>query len=92
MRYITDEATADYVDLKAEVACIRDYIALQRLRLGQKVILDFEVVGDQNNKKIAPLILLTFIENVFKYGISNHEEAPITIHLTSKSDRIIFFC
>ena len=92
MRYVTDDVSADYVPLQQEVDCIRDYIELQRLRLGKKVVLDFSVAGTFENKRIAPLILLTFIENVFKYGISNHENAPITINLSAETNKITFFC
>jgi two-component system, LytTR family, sensor kinase len=92
MRYVTAEVNADYVPLQNEVSCIRDYIALQRLRLSKKVDLDFAVSGSLENKFIAPLMLITFIENVFKYGISNHEPAPITIHLQVQDNKIVFFC
>ncbi|MCK7555001.1 sensor histidine kinase [Chitinophaga sedimenti] len=91
MRYVTDDATEDYVSLEDEVACIRDYIALQRLRLGGKVQLDFDVSGDLDHKEIAPLILMTFIENVFKYGISNHEPTNITIRIFAEQHTITFF-
>ena len=68
MRYLTDEVKADYVPLKREVDYIQDYIDLQRLRLSKKVKLDFSVEGDLENKKIAPLILITFVENVLFSG------------------------
>jgi len=43
MRYVTDEVTEDLVPLASEVACIRDYIDLQRLRLNRKTQVDFTV-------------------------------------------------
>ncbi|MBO9658083.1 MAG: histidine kinase, partial [Chitinophagaceae bacterium] len=70
MRYVTDDVTEDYVSLENEIECLRDYIDLQRLRLGKKMTVEFTVDGDVTGKKIAPLILMNFIENVFKYGIS----------------------
>lgn len=91
MRYVTDEVNANFVFLQQEADCIRDYIELQRLRLGKKVELDFSISGNLENKTIAPLVLVTFIENVFKYGISNHEKSPIAIHIKAEADRIIFF-
>jgi len=92
MRYITDEATADFVDLTNEVACIRDYIALQQLRLSKKVQINFSVEGDLEHKKIVPLVLITFIENVFKFGISNREASVITIALRADKQAITFYC
>src|SRR6201999_506982 len=73
MRYVTDDTREDFVPLQSEVDCINDYIELQKLRLGTKTQVDFKITGDIESKQIAPLILMTFIENVFKYGISKHE-------------------
>ncbi|MGZ8556785.1 MAG: sensor histidine kinase [Chitinophagaceae bacterium] len=92
MRYVTDDVREEYVMLENEVAFISDYIDLQRLRLGDKMNVGFLVSGKIAGKKIAPLILMTFIENVFKYGISNHEPSAIDIQLSTSDNRIRFFC
>ncbi len=92
MRYVTDDATADFVSLEKEVASITDFIELQQLQHNKKVKIAFSVSGDPANKKIAPLLLLTYIENAFKFGASNHEIAPITILLDIEEDSIKFFC
>jgi two-component system, LytTR family, sensor kinase len=92
MRYITDEAGEDYVPLDSEVECMKDYIDLQRLRLGNKMNVDFSINGNMIDKKIAPLILMTFTENVFKYGISSHEPSDIIIKLSADEHNITFFC
>ena len=92
MRYVTDDVREEYVPLENEVAFISDYIDLQRLRLGDKMNVGFLVSGKIAGKKIAPLILMTFIENVFKYGISKHEPSAIDIQLSATEDMIRFFC
>jgi two-component system LytT family sensor kinase len=92
MRYITDYATEDFVSLESEVAAISDYIGLQRLHHTKNLNLDFSVTGNTQQKNIAPLILMTYVENVFKYGISNQEPALITIKLFSDAQKITFFC
>ena len=92
MRYVTDDVREEYVPLENEVAFISDYIDLQRLRLGDKMNVGFLVSGKIAGKKIAPLILMTFIENVFKYGISKHEPSDIDIQLSVTDDMIRFFC
>jgi hypothetical protein len=92
MRYVTDDVREDFVSLDNEVGCIKDYIDLQRLRLGKKMNVEFSVSGEMQNKKIAPLILMTFIENVFKYGISNHEASDIVIKILAENHNITFFC
>ncbi|MET0392422.1 MAG: sensor histidine kinase [Chitinophagaceae bacterium] len=92
MRYLTDEVRENYVPLQNELDCIADYIDLQRLRLGAKTTVDFSVSGNTDNKIIAPLLLMTFVENVFKYGISNHEPSEIIIRLTAEAHSITFWC
>ncbi len=92
MRYLTDEVRQDFVPLTSEVTCISNYIDLQRLRLNDKTVIDFLVRGSLEGKVIPPLVLMTFVENVFQYGISSHEASPVTIHLTIQKDSIVFFC
>jgi two-component system LytT family sensor kinase len=91
MRYVTDEIHEDFVPLQSEVDCISDYIDLQRLRLNEKVQVDFTCSGDLANASVAPLIFMSFIENIFKHGFSNHEFSPITIRIVSEEKSIVFF-
>jgi len=91
MRYVTDDATHDFASLQSEIDCIQDYIELQRLRVTKKTEINFSVTGNAEDKKIAPLILMTFVENVFKYGISNHEPSPVTIKVSADEKTITFF-
>jgi hypothetical protein len=92
MRYVTDDARDDFVPLQDEIGCINDYIELQKLRLGKQTAIDFKISGDVENKKIAPLLLMTFIENIFKYGISKHEPSLISINILSHEKGISFYC
>lgn len=92
MRYVTDDVTEDFVELQNEVSCISNYIDLQRLRLGSKTVVSFTVQGDLDGKKIAPLLLMTFVENIFKYGISKQHQSDIDINLLVAPDNITFLC
>lgn len=92
MRYVTDDVTHDFVPLQSEIDCINDYIELQRLRIGKNSPIEFTVSGDPRNKVIAPLVLMTFVENVFKYGISKREHSPIFIKIEVSDISISFFC
>jgi hypothetical protein len=91
MRYVTDEIGEDLVPIADEVNCVKDYIDLQRMRLSNKVKLDYTVTGDLAGKYIPPLVLMTFVENVFKYGISNHEDSPIEISIRAEVDNVQFY-
>ncbi|MFT4095407.1 MAG: histidine kinase [Niabella sp.] len=81
MRYVTDEARRDFVPVDKEIACINDFIALQKLRLGKKVELNYILTGEYGKTKVAPLILMAFVENTFKHGISNNKPSQINIHI-----------
>ncbi|WP_171037995.1 sensor histidine kinase [Dyadobacter luticola] len=92
MRYITDEASGNYVPLDEEVRSLEDYIDLQKLRLSNKTRVIFEAGELTMHVKIAPLILMTFVENAFKYGVSNRNESEINIRIKSSEKDISFFC
>ena len=92
MRYVTDDATENFVSLQSEVDCIIDYIDLQRLRLGSKTTVNFNITGTIAQQKIAPLLFMTFVENVFKYGVSKQHQSAIDINLHAADDTITFMC
>jgi two-component system LytT family sensor kinase len=92
MRYVTDDSNEAFVPLQDEIDFIKDYIELQRLRLGDKTYINLDISGDIEDKKIAPLILMTFIENVFKYGISKRNKSVIVIKINGNQLGINFFC
>lgn len=86
MRYILDESETEYTNLQKEINCITDYIDLQKMRFGDAFTLTYEITGDFSGKKIEPLILLSFIENAFKYGINAEEESDIRIRIEMAED------
>ncbi len=92
MRYITDEATEDFVPLADEILCLENYVDLQRLRLNAKTKVQFVSEGNLQEVHIAPLILMTFVENAFKYGVSNRFESLIDIKIAVIDSRILFSC
>ena len=75
LRFIIYEARKSFVNLVEDLDCIKNYIALERLRYGSKLQLSFSISGTAVNKKIPPLLLLPFIENSFKHGIANADNA-----------------
>jgi hypothetical protein len=89
MRYITDESEAEFVALQDEIDCLSNFVSLQRLRLGQMVTLNYNVVGNPINRRIMPLAFMTFIENTFKYGLSNHLKSAIDISIEIKENKIM---
>lgn len=72
MRYMVYDSNHDQVPLEKEIEYMRNYIALEKLRLNKEIPIDFEVKGDVGNKKIVPLLLIPFLENAFKHGVANN--------------------
>ncbi len=71
MRYMVYDSNHDQVALEREVDYMQNYISLEKLRLNDQVPIRFDIEGDLGQKKIAPLLLIPFLENAFKHGVSN---------------------
>ncbi len=71
MRYMLDDSNHSTVSLSKEIEYMQNYISLEKLRLGKDIPIRFEVQGDTDGVRIVPLLLITFLENAFKHGISN---------------------
>jgi hypothetical protein len=81
MRYVISDAQEDKVILSKEVEYLTNYIELQKLRLTEKTKVIFEHQGPLDGKMIAPLLLLPFVENAFKYGSNPEQNSEIKIKL-----------
>ncbi|GEO04207.1 sensor histidine kinase [Adhaeribacter aerolatus] len=79
MRYVLYDTQADRTLLSKELAFVQDYIDLMKLRLTDKVQVIFEQPASLADVPIAPMLLLPFIENAFKYGVSTEEPSRIYI-------------
>lgn len=92
MRYMFYDSNADRVDISKEINYIENYISLQKLRLSSDipVNIQFNVVGEASNLRIAPLILIPFVENAFKYGIKLEKKSDILIQLELENSRLNF--
>jgi two-component system LytT family sensor kinase len=90
LRYMIEENGQDKVPLDQEVTYLNNYIEMQKMRSASSLSVNFEVKGNTSMALIAPMLLLPFVENAFKYGISNSGPSPIDILLSVDSDSIIF--
>ncbi len=71
MRYMLYDSNHQKIAVSKEIDYIKNYIDLETLRLDNKIPINFEIKGDIESKQIVPLILITFLENAFKHGVSN---------------------
>ncbi|MEO6497970.1 MAG: hypothetical protein ABIN95_03120, partial [Mucilaginibacter sp.] len=84
------ESNDNKVDLEKEVHYLQNYIDLQKIRFGHKAFVEFEVNGLVNHQRIAPLLLISFIENAFKHGVANDPETPIKMELNISEGHLAF--
>ncbi|MEL7532889.1 MAG: histidine kinase [Bacteroidota bacterium] len=90
MRFAIYHGDQDKIALNTELEYLADYIELQRLRLNPvKHDLQYHVTGDPAQLKIAPLLLITLIENAFKHGISMSHNSYINIDLFIQENGLI---
>lgn len=79
-----------YVPLSAEITLIKNYIELEKLRYGNRLQVNFTYATDQE-AVIAPLILLSLVENAFKHGAGEDIGLPvINIDLRLTDNRFRF--
>lgn len=88
MRYVLTEANKDLVSLEKELSYLDNYIELQRIRYGNSLLLSYAISGSTTGKKIAPLILIPFVENAFKHGVNAEEDSSINIELHIKDNTL----
>ncbi len=90
VRYIYTHATDDFVAIRDEIEYIGHYIYLQSLRLNHHTKVIWEHSIDDDSQQIPPMILITFVENAFKYGISSSIDCTIHISLDIKDGMLCF--
>jgi len=70
--YMLYECNEPLTDLEKEAESIRNYVDLQQIRYGDKVDVQLKISEDLEDEKIAPLLLLPFVENAFKHGLDQN--------------------
>ena len=91
MRYVFEKTSQEAVPLNQEAQYIQDYIYLQELRFGKQAKVDFKYNNDNIGVNIAPMLLIPFIENAFKYGVSAQEKTKIDIAINT-NNQVFDFC
>lgn len=91
MRYMLYETKNKRQSLENEILCIQNYLDLERIRNDERLEINMAISGDIHDKEIAPIILLTFIENAFKHGVNkNTGKVVIDINFKIKGDFLHF--
>lgn len=89
-KYMYNNANHEFIPLMEEVEYIGQYIDLQKLRLNEFADVSFTHQVENTTMSVPPMMLITFVENAFKYGISSNEPCFIRIRLEQRSDTLRF--
>ncbi len=81
---------ADRVPLEREVKYLHDFIALERMRHDYTIALEIAVAENVQDLRIAPFLIIPFIENVFKHGLLNDPAQAIRIELYRSEQDLVF--
>lgn len=92
MRYMLNDTKTDFVDLQNEIDYLENYFSLESLRLKNEKFFNYSIVGSPKGFKIAPMILIPFVENAFKHAVDSSIENGITIKIAIEHNMLIFDC
>ena len=96
MRYMLKEPETEKVPLDKEIEYLKSFIELHKLRFKHEDFIEFRLDGDLSGNKIAPMILIHFVENAFKHGTKQAESPGIVIKLSVKEKvlkmNVVNFC
>lgn len=84
--YMLYDSQSPEVTLAQEIKHICNYVELEKLRYGRRLDVSINVSGEVNTQRIAPLLLIPFVENAFKHGVSNETDTVwVTISIRIKT-------
>lgn len=92
MRFVLYEGDKQGIPLTKEMEFIRTYNKLMQLRYSDKVRITLDLPDTLPNRTMPPLLLITFIENAYKHGISYQQESYIETKITIDDDMLHFEC
>lgn len=91
VRYILQECSSDKIPIEKEIAVINDYVALEKLRYDDRLKITFDVSVADQQRQVPPLLLLPFVENAFKHGVSETRCSTfVHINLVVEDDTLLF--
>jgi LytS/YehU family sensor histidine kinase len=93
LRYSLYETKETYVPLEKEIKYLENYMSLEKIRLEDKTEIRFDKTGNFSDKKIAPMLLIVFVENAFKYlEVSKDKLSKVKVNLKTEDNKLIFNC
>ena len=90
MRYMLRDTPDGLVELSQEIEYLENFLALYRLRYPGRLCAGLTLTGTPAGHRVAPLLLIPFVENAFKHGVLDDPAAPVRMHLALGPGRVEF--
>ena len=94
MRHVVEGTKNEKIELEKEIRFLNDYIDLSKIRIPNRhnIRIETKIDTDETPTMIAPLLVIPYLENAFKYGISMNEECFIEMSYVVKNQQLEFVC
>lgn len=91
LRYVYSESSRTYVPLNEELEYIENYIEIMRMKTSEQLKIRYDVKGERDSFEIAPMLLVSFVENAFKYGYDPDEEGSVLLDISISENGVLNF-
>jgi LytS/YehU family sensor histidine kinase len=92
LRYSLYDTQETVVLLEKELKYLENYVSLEKIRLEEKITISFTKSGTISSKKIAPMLLIVFVENAFKHLSTENNHGNVHINVAVTDDKMTFIC
>jgi two-component system LytT family sensor kinase len=90
LRAVLTSDKKDLVTIKEELELVKDYLAVEKIRFEDRLLVEYAIDEQVLNEKIPPFIIQTLVENAIKHGISNRINAgTVTISIKNEANTIV---
>lgn len=87
--YVLYQPADQPVTLARELDHIKDYIELEKIRFGDKLLVDLDTLGEPGTVMLPPMLLIPFVENSFKHGGKRNGKHAVQIKLSADATQLV---
>ena len=92
MRYLIEDMEQESIPIRKEIGYIEDYVKLQSIRssVEHDIMINIELNDEQRSLRIAPMLMIPFVENAFKHGVNPNNPSELKINISIVDDHFQF--
>lgn len=92
MRYVLYESSTSFISLDKELKFLASFLSLMRLRYTDILRIDSSFPKATGGAVVPPLLLISFLENAFKHGVTYNRESAVEVKIEVDDENLTFFC